>query len=120
MSCCFNIPGYSDNITNLIEHMRQMVKEPEYANGAWVGWFMSMCRGWVYWTLQTILPIGAIGLMILICLPCIVRFISSSVQRLVKAGTSATAMTLTVYPNCADRNKEIDDDTSSGSYSEVA
>jgi len=48
------------------------------------------------------------------------RFISSSVQRLVKAGTSATIMTLTVYPNCADRNKELDDDTSSGSYSEMA
>jgi len=61
----------------------------------------------------------AIGLMILICLPCIVRFISSSVPRLMKAATSATMMTLTVYPNCVDNDKKVDDDISRGSYSEM-
>lgn len=40
--------------------MRQAVKEPEHANGAWVGWFMSMWGGWVYWIIQTVLPIVAI------------------------------------------------------------
>uniref|UniRef100_A0A8C2A062 Uncharacterized protein n=1 Tax=Cyprinus carpio TaxID=7962 RepID=A0A8C2A062_CYPCA len=34
---CFNIPDYSDNITNIIEHMREAVREPERTNNLWAG-----------------------------------------------------------------------------------
>uniref|UniRef100_A0A8C1R3L7 ERVV2 protein n=1 Tax=Cyprinus carpio TaxID=7962 RepID=A0A8C1R3L7_CYPCA len=37
VSCCFNIPDYSDNITNIIEHMREAVREPERTNNLWAG-----------------------------------------------------------------------------------
>ena len=49
VSCCFNIPDYSDNITNIIDHMREAVKEPSPASGSgWTGWLMSLWSGWFF------------------------------------------------------------------------
>ncbi len=36
ISCCFHIPDYSDNVTDIITHMRMAVKEPERTNNALV------------------------------------------------------------------------------------
>ncbi|XP_051996372.1 uncharacterized protein LOC127653643 [Xyrauchen texanus] len=116
MSCCFNIPDYSDNITNVIEHMRKAVQEPEHIESTWVTWFMNLWGGWGYWLIQTVLPIAVIGLLILLCLPCIITCVSSSVQRLVKAGVSVQMVKMTVYPE-GDENKY--GDTSSESYCEM-
>ncbi|XDV48269.1 hypothetical protein PO909_017714 [Leuciscus waleckii] len=102
VSCCFNIPDYSDNITNIIEHMRKAVKEPPKATDSeWVGWLMSAWSGWFYRIIQTVLPIVGMGLLILFCLPCIMKCLSSLVQRLIRAGTVSTsvqAVKLTLYP----------------------
>ncbi len=42
VSCCFNIPDHSDNITDVIEHMRKAVQEPEPANDQWLTWIMNL------------------------------------------------------------------------------
>lgn len=107
VSCCFNIPDYSDNITNIIEHMREAVKEPERTDNQWAGWIASLWEGWMYWIIQTVLPIVVIGILILLCLPCIMRCISSSIQRLVRVGMSTQAMKLTVHP--IDNEHKYDD-----------
>ncbi|XP_058616612.1 uncharacterized protein LOC131530382 isoform X1 [Onychostoma macrolepis] len=46
-SCCFHIPDYSDNVTNIITHMRMAVKEPERANDVWLEWLTNLWGGWV-------------------------------------------------------------------------
>ncbi len=57
VSCCFHIPDYSDNVTNIITHMRMAVKEPERTNNAWFEWFTNLWGGWGYWLFNTVLPI---------------------------------------------------------------
>ncbi len=54
VSCCFHIPDYSDNVTNIITHMRMAVKEPERTNNAWL---TNLWGGWGYWLFNTVLPI---------------------------------------------------------------
>jgi len=121
VSCCFNIPDYSDNITNIIEHMREAIKEPSPATDSqWAGWLMSMWSGWFHRIIQTVLPIVGMGLLILLCLPCIMRCVSSSVQRLIKAGTDSTATSvqavkLTRYPG----EEQCDDYDSDDIYTEM-
>ncbi|KAK7160645.1 hypothetical protein R3I93_008336 [Phoxinus phoxinus] len=117
ISCCFNIPDYSDNITNIIEHMREAVKEPERANNQWAGWIMSFWGDWMHWIIQTVLPIVVIGILIILCLPCIIRCISSSVQRSVRAGTSIQAVKLTVYQKADE--EQCDDYESDDIYTEM-
>uniref|UniRef100_A0A672KRQ6 Envelope glycoprotein n=1 Tax=Sinocyclocheilus grahami TaxID=75366 RepID=A0A672KRQ6_SINGR len=58
ISCCFNILDYCDNI-----------REPERTDNLWAGWVMSLWGGWMYWIIQTVLPIVMIGMLILFCLP---------------------------------------------------
>lgn len=120
VSCCFNIPDYSDNITNIIEHMREAVREPERIDNQWAGWFMSLWGGWVYWIIQTVLPIVVIGILILFCLPCIMRCISSSVQRLVRAESPIQAVKLTAYPiDSEHRCDDYESDESDDIYTEM-
>lgn len=74
----------------------------------------------MYWIIQTVLPIVVIGILILFCLPCIMRCISSSVQRLVRAGTPIQAVKLTAYP--IDSEHKCDDyesDESDNIYTEM-
>lgn len=70
------------------------------------------------------LPIVAVGFLLLLCLPCIFQFISSSVQRLVKSSVSHQMVKLNVYNGDIimdlSREKTVDEETnSSGSYSEM-
>ncbi len=121
VSCCFNIPDHSDNITDVIEHMRKAVQEPEPANDQWLTWIMNLEGGWGMWLAQTVLPIIVIVVLILLCIPCIIQCVSSLVQRLVKVGMSVQLVKMTVYPDDdvdVDVDDQQDDDASSGSYSE--
>ncbi len=98
VSCCFHIPDYSDNVTNIITHMRMAVKEPERTNNAWFEWLTSLWGGWGYWLFNTVLPIVGAGLVLLLCLPCIFQFVSSSVRRLAKSSVTHQLLKMTVYP----------------------
>ncbi len=119
VSCCFNIPDHSDNITDVIEHMRKAVQEPEPANDQWLTWIMNLEGGWGMWLAQTVLPIIVIVVLILLCIPCIIQCVSSLVQRLVKVGMSVQLVKMTVYPDDdVDVDDQQGDDASSGSYSE--
>ncbi len=97
-SCCFHIPDYSDNVTNIFTHMRMAVKEPKRANGVWGEWLTNLWGGWGYWLFNTVLPIVGAGLLLLLCLPCIFQFVSSSVQRLAKTSVTHQLLKMTVYP----------------------
>ncbi len=109
----------SDNITDVIEHMRKAVQEPEPANDQWLTWIMNLEGGWGMWLAQTVLPIIVIVVLILLCIPCIIQCVSSLVQRLVKVGMSVQLVKMTVYPNDdVDVDDQQDDDASSGSDSE--
>ncbi len=54
-SCCFHIPDYSENVTNIITHMRMAIKEPKRANDVWGEWLMNLWGGWGYCLLNTVL-----------------------------------------------------------------
>ncbi len=86
---------YSDNVTNIITHMRMAVKEPERTNNAWL---TNLWGGWGYWLFNTVLPIVGAGLVLLLCLPCIFQFVSSSVWRLAKSSVTHQLLKMTVYP----------------------
>ncbi len=53
-SCCFHIPDYSDNVTNIITHMRMAVKEPKRVNDVWGEWLTNLWGGWGYWLFNTV------------------------------------------------------------------
>ncbi len=78
-SCCFHIPDYSENVTNIITHVRMAVKEPERANNVWSEWLADLWGGWGYWLCNTVLPIVAEGLLLL-HLPCIFVCIQLSTE----------------------------------------
>ncbi len=44
------------------------------------------------------LPIVGAGLVLLLCLPCIFQFVSSSVRRLTKSSITHQLLKMTVYP----------------------
>ncbi|KAK9976426.1 hypothetical protein ABG768_021631 [Culter alburnus] len=71
-SCCFHIPDFSDNITDIVVHMEEAVKEPERADNKWMSWFNPLWGGGM-----------AAGLKLIMCLPCIYKCISLAVGRLV-------------------------------------
>lgn len=108
MSCCFHIPDYSDNITNIINHMRAAVREPEKADNSWFGWITNL-RVWGHWLCYTVLPIFAIVALVLLCLPCIFQCISSIVQRMVKTNMSQQMGKLTVYDDYNEWMNEFDE-----------
>ncbi|KAL0150426.1 hypothetical protein M9458_054243 [Cirrhinus mrigala] len=122
-SCCFHIPDYSDNVTNIVAHMRMAIKEPEKTNTMQMEWWTTLWGGWGYWICTTVLPMIGAGLLLLLCLPCILQFISSSVQRLVASSVSPKMVKLHVGNENVmigfDLEKTIDDDSSSGTYSEM-
>ncbi|KAL1264179.1 hypothetical protein QQF64_004534 [Cirrhinus molitorella] len=123
-SCCFHIPDYSDNITNIVAHMRMAVKEPERTHNMWGEWWANLWGGWGYWICSTVLPILAAGILLLTCLPCIFQFVSSSVQRLVTSSVPKQRVKLDVYNGDLVMEFDVerttdDDDSSSGTYSEM-
>ncbi|KAL1263448.1 hypothetical protein QQF64_006187 [Cirrhinus molitorella] len=123
-SCCFHIPDYSDNITNIVAHMRMAIEEPEHTHNMWGEWWANLWGGWGYWICSTVLPILAAGILLLTCLPCIFQFVSSSVQRLVTFSVPKQMVKLDVYSGDLVMGFDVertidDDDSSSGTYSEM-
>ncbi|MGL5566540.1 MAG: hypothetical protein ACRDC4_12530, partial [Plesiomonas sp.] len=104
LSCCFHIPDYSDNITNVINHMRMAVKAPERAEKTWFEWLTDL-KSWTSWVGFTVLPILAIILLILICLPCIFPCITGIVQRSITSVMSPQMINMAVH----DEYDEFDD-----------
>ncbi|XP_073780150.1 uncharacterized protein [Danio rerio] len=82
VSCCFSLPDYSQNITDIVAHMRMAVKVPEKASSSWLDWLSFKWENWIYWAFTVVLPILGVSLVILCCLPYIFRFVSWSVGRL--------------------------------------
>ncbi|KAK9981008.1 hypothetical protein ABG768_000580 [Culter alburnus] len=84
-SCCFHIPDFSDNITSVIAHMKEAVKEPQL-----------ITHGWTSWLLYTVLPIGVTSLVLIMCLPCMfqcVNFCEKSGEVTSNGETAFTLMT---------------------------
>uniref|UniRef100_A0A8C1XN37 Uncharacterized protein n=1 Tax=Cyprinus carpio TaxID=7962 RepID=A0A8C1XN37_CYPCA len=38
VSCCFYIPDNSDNITNIVDHMKESIPDPKRADSSWFDW----------------------------------------------------------------------------------
>ncbi|XP_056624379.1 syncytin-B-like [Triplophysa dalaica] len=53
VSCCFSIPDYADNITDVVKHMRESVREPTPVDATWFQWLDSLSGGWGYWITGT-------------------------------------------------------------------
>lgn len=96
VSCCFSLPDYSLKITDIVAHMRLAVKEPKKANNSWLDWLSFKWGTWIYWAFTVVLPIVGVGLVLLCCLPCIFRFISWSVGRLITYTTSLQMVKMAV------------------------
>ncbi|ROL42032.1 Syncytin-A [Anabarilius grahami] len=87
VSCCFHIPDNSDNITNIINHMRESIPEPK-RDESWFGWLDSLWGGWGTWIFNTVIPIVVLMLILLLIAPCLLRCISSFTMRSITAITS--------------------------------
>ncbi|XP_056315800.1 uncharacterized protein LOC130230685 [Danio aesculapii] len=108
VSCCFSLPDYSQNITDIVAHMRMAVQVPKRANSSWLDWLSFKWGDWIYWACTVVAPVLGIGLVILCCLPCIFRFVSWSVSRLVTASTSHQMIRMDV--NEGGMNIDMGDD----------
>ncbi|KAL1281514.1 hypothetical protein QQF64_000317 [Cirrhinus molitorella] len=95
------------------------VKEPDHAHPMWGEWLASLWGGWGYWICSTVLPILAAGILLLTCLPCIFQFVSSSVQRLVTPSVPKQMVKLDVMMGFDGERTIDDDDSSSGTYTEM-
>lgn len=79
-SCCFSLPDYTDNITDLIQHMKDSIAPPPMVED-WFSWLTSMFGPWGHWIISVMLPMIIIGLIILMCVPCIFSLCSSLLLR---------------------------------------
>uniref|UniRef100_A0AAY5F054 Murine leukemia virus integrase C-terminal domain-containing protein n=1 Tax=Electrophorus electricus TaxID=8005 RepID=A0AAY5F054_ELEEL len=73
VSCCFHIPDYYDNITDLITHMKQDIQEPSPADNSWFSWFTSALGPWGHWAMTVLFPVLIVVLMVMCFLPCIMN-----------------------------------------------
>ncbi|XP_049329729.1 syncytin-A-like [Astyanax mexicanus] len=80
-SCCFSIPDYYENITDLVSHMKQAIHEPPPVNEPWLAWLESFLGPWGRWLLPMVLPIICLGLLILCIVPCVMNCISNMITR---------------------------------------
>ncbi|KAI7791135.1 hypothetical protein IRJ41_010260 [Triplophysa rosa] len=83
ISCCFYIPDYHENITDIINDMRKAVKEPEDGDDSWIDWLKNLWGGWGYWLSHTVLPVVVVVGLVLFCLPCFIRCFMWKIQRLI-------------------------------------
>ncbi|XP_059424912.1 uncharacterized protein LOC132159439 [Carassius carassius] len=87
VSCCFYIPDNSDNITNIVDHMRESIPDPK-KNDSWLNWLSGLWGGWGTWILHTVVPIVILIVILLLISPCVMQCISTSIMRSVTALTT--------------------------------
>lgn len=80
VSCCFHIPDNSDNVTDIVEHMKQSIPEPERVD-SWFIWLDNLWGRWGAWILHTVIPVGVLILVLLLIMPCVMQCISGLVSR---------------------------------------
>ncbi|XP_026142039.1 uncharacterized protein LOC113117523 [Carassius auratus] len=87
VSCCFYIPDNSDNISNIVDQMRESIPEPK-KDDSWLSWLSGLWGGWGTWILHTVVPIVIFIVILLLIAPCMMQCISTSIMRSVTALTT--------------------------------
>lgn len=83
ISCCFHIPDYHENVTDIINHMQKAIKDPNDGVDSWVDWLQNVWGEWGYWLAHTILPVIVVVGLVLLCLPCFIQCCMWKIQRLI-------------------------------------
>ncbi|KAL6467787.1 hypothetical protein MHYP_G00234640 [Metynnis hypsauchen] len=77
--CCFSLPDYYNNITSLIDYMRNSIRPPSEADDSWFAWLTSILGPWGHWMITVILPIVCVFLIIMCLLHCILNCASNMI-----------------------------------------
>ncbi len=94
ISCCFHLPDYHDNVTDLINHMKLAIATPPKADDSWFVWLTSLWGGWGKWLIHTCLGLSvALGIILLIfVLPCCLQCFSSLIMKAVTRTVTSVNM----------------------------
>uniref|UniRef100_A0AAR2IYE3 Uncharacterized protein n=1 Tax=Pygocentrus nattereri TaxID=42514 RepID=A0AAR2IYE3_PYGNA len=80
-SCCFSLPDYYRNMSDLIAHMRAGIQPPPLADDSWFSWLTSLMGPWGHWIVTMLIPFICVLLLVICIAPCISNCISAMVAR---------------------------------------
>lgn len=83
-SCCFSLPDVSQNVSNIIEHMKRAVNTPGYMTNPFTEWFSGLNDMW-QWLISAVLPVGVGILLILMLVPCMIKCVGGTVNNTVRS-----------------------------------
>ncbi|MGL4599926.1 MAG: hypothetical protein ACRCVE_00145 [Plesiomonas sp.] len=84
VSCCFHIPDGSENITDIIGHMREAIPKPEEVTSEWLTWFQNLWGGWGSWIVSTVVPVMLMIFLVLSIVPCLLQCVAGMITKAVK------------------------------------
>ncbi|KAL0149202.1 hypothetical protein M9458_055436 [Cirrhinus mrigala] len=87
VSSCFYIPDNSDNITDILTHMRESIPEPR-KDDSWFSWLDSLWGGWGTWIFTTVVPIIVLLLIVLLIAPCLIQCINNFIVHTIASLTT--------------------------------
>lgn len=117
-SCCFSLPDVSQNVSNIIEHMKSAVKTPGYMSDPFTEWYSGLNDMW-QWLVSTVLPVGVGILLILMLVPCLIKCVGGTVNNTVRsvgdfshtlARIDTTLIEIVALNNRLTDDEEDDDD----------
>ncbi|XP_056599721.1 endogenous retrovirus group 3 member 1 Env polyprotein-like isoform X2 [Triplophysa dalaica] len=107
VSCCFSIPDYADNVTDVVKHMRESVREPTPVDATWFQWLDSLSGGWGYWITGTVIPVVMTILALLLFLPCMLQCVVGCVKRSVTSFTTKGTDRMMLAKRTTDVNQAM-------------
>ncbi|KAA0713131.1 Env protein HERV-H/p62 [Triplophysa tibetana] len=107
VSCCFSIPDYAENVTDVVKHMRESVREPTPVDATWFQWLDNLSGGWGYWITGTVIPVVMTVLALLILLPCILQCVVGCVKRSVTSFTTKGTYQMMLAKRTTDVNQAM-------------
>lgn len=90
ISCCFNVPDNSGNLTDIIGHMRKAIPQPEKVSDSWFAWLDGLWGGWGTWIFTTVLPVMLLIVALLLIAPCLIQCLIGLITRTTKKMMSTT------------------------------
>uniref|UniRef100_A0A3B4BK52 Uncharacterized protein n=1 Tax=Pygocentrus nattereri TaxID=42514 RepID=A0A3B4BK52_PYGNA len=72
-SCCFSLPDYYRNMSDLIAHMRAGIQPPPIADDSWFSWLTSLMGPWGHWIVTMLIPFICVLLLVICIAPYAAR-----------------------------------------------
>ncbi|XP_056620750.1 uncharacterized protein LOC130434552 [Triplophysa dalaica] len=103
----WSLADYADNVTDVVKHMRESVREPTPVDATWFQWLDSLSGGWGYWITGTVIPVVMTILALLLFLPCMLQCGVGCVKRSVTSFTTKGTDRMMLAKRTTDVNQAM-------------